>query len=328
MTKGPPEDRGAGHQCDHITAAITPTSIMDDKLLNFMNLIDPEKPVLLAGPTASGKSALAMRIAERTGGAIVNADALQVYACWRVLTARPSEADEAALPHRLYGHVHCDHSYSVGQWLRDLAPLLQAAGPPPVIVGGTGLYFTALTGGLAPIPAIPQKVRAQAMAADPARLLAELDRDDPATARSIDRRNPARIRRAWEVLRATGTGLAAWKARTPPPLLPAENATRLLLNPPKEVLNARIATRFRQMIDQGALDECRRALPDWDPARPSAQAIGAAQLIAHLRGEMPLDAAIAAAITATRRYAKRQRSWFRSRMADWQQPGFSTGNRG
>ena len=277
--------------------------------------ISREAPVLIAGPTASGKSALAMELAARDGRLVVNADALQVYANWRILTARPSAADEAALPHALYGHVAGDQVYSVGHWLRDVTPLLDR---PVVIVGGTGLNFNALTRGLAEVPEVPPEVRAEAdarrAAEGHAALLADLD---PATAARIDRQNPVRIQRAWEVLRATGRGLAAWQADTPAPLLPLAGVEPVVLVPEVDWLNARIDRRFHQMLAEGALDEARANLPGWDPKRPSAKAIGGAELIAHLRGELPLEAAVEAATLASRQYAKRQRTWFRSNMKAW-----------
>lgn len=275
--------------------------------------IPPARPVLIAGPTASGKSALAARIVREGGGVIVNADALQVYANWRVLTARPSEAEEAALPHALYGHVARDQDYSVGHWLRDLAPLLD--GPRPVIVGGTGLYFTALTKGLAEIPATPPQVRAEGDAMELAALIAGLD---AASAERIDLANRARVQRAWEVLRATGRGIADWQADTAPPLLPLEDAEALVLRPDPDWLGHRIDLRFDQMLAGGALEEARMELPHWQPTRPSSRAIGAPELIAHLRGEMTLTEATAAAKLASRQYAKRQRTWFRNRMKAWQ----------
>lgn len=277
--------------------------------------IDPARPVLIAGPTASGKSALAMAIAEATGGVVVNADALQVYADWRVLTARPSEEDEVRVPHALYGHVPGDRAFSVGDWLREVVPFLEAA---PVIVGGTGLYFTALTEGLAEIPEVPDEVRARAMeriaAGDMGTMLGELDAE---TAGRIDRQNPMRVQRAWEVLTATGRGLADWQDETGPPPVPLEGAQALLIDAPRDWLTPRIERRFDLMIKGGALDEARANAPDWHPALPSAKAIGAAELIAHVRGEMTLDAAREAAVIATRQYAKRQRSWFRARMKGW-----------
>ncbi len=276
--------------------------------------ISRERPVLIAGPTASGKSALAMELAARDGRVIVNADALQVYGCWRILTARPSLADEAALTHALYGHVGRAETYSVGHWLRDLSGLLDR---PVVIVGGTGLYFSALTEGLADIPPIPPEIRAGGDALRLADLPAMVAALDPETAARTDLRNPARVQRAWEVQTATGRGLAAWQADTGAPLLPLAQAEALVLRPTVPWLDARIARRFDAMMDEGALDEARAALPGWDPALPSSRAIGAPELIAHLQGELPLGAAVAAAQLASRRYAKRQRTWFRSRMADW-----------
>lgn len=282
-------------------------------------LPDRDRPVLLAGPTASGKSALALSLAQAQGRVIVNADALQVYGMWQILTARPAAQETARVEHLLYGHVERE-PYSVGHWLREVAGVL-ARCPNPVIVGGTGLYFTALTQGLAPIPAIPDAVRAEAgarIARDGAGvLLAELD---AATAARIDTANPARIRRAWEVLRATGRGLAAWQEDTPPPLLPVSRcAAAVVLVPRRDWLATRIDARFDAMIRDGALEELRAVAPRWDSAAPWAQAIGAPELMAHLRGQMSLSDAIDAAKLATRQYAKRQRSWFRNRLSVWQQ---------
>jgi tRNA dimethylallyltransferase len=231
-----------------------------------------------------------------------------------VLTARPSAADEAALPHALYGHVGRDQDWSVGHWLRAVTGLLDR---PVVIVGGTGLYFMALTEGLAEVPPVPAQVRAEADAlrvADFAAMRAGLD---AATAARIDLANPARVQRAWEVLRATGRGLAEWQAATGAPRLPPGAAERLVIRPEVAWLDARIEARFDAMMAAGALDEVRAELPFWSPFRPSARAIGAPDLVAHLRGETGLDAAVAAAKLASRQYAKRQRTWFRSRMTDW-----------
>lgn len=285
------------------------------KFSEVLRALSREAPVLIAGPTASGKSALAMELAARDGRLIVNADALQVYGNWRVLTARPSAADEAALPHALYGHVPRETGYSTGQWLREVSALLQQ---PVVIVGGTGLNFTALTEGLAEVPPVPATVRAEADAlraeGGVAALLAGVD---AATAARIDRQNGARVQRAWEVLRATGRGLAAWQAETPPPLLPLAQVEPVVLRPEVAWLDARIAQRFDQMLLQGALEEVQAELPLWQPALPSSKAIGAPELIAYLRGETTLYEAKLAAVLASRRYAKRQRTWFRSRMGDW-----------
>lgn len=280
------------------------------------------RPLLIAGPTASGKSALALAWAEAVGGSVINADALQVYADWRILTARPDDADLARAPHQLYGHVDAaERDYSVGRWLRELAPLLadaRRARRPVAVVGGSGLYLSALTEGLAPIPPVPPEIRAEAAARGAAALLADLDRGDPDTAGALDRRNPRRVQRAWEVWRATGEGLAAWAARTEPPLLPPADCARVLLTPDRARLHARIAARFERMLRGGALEEVRavraRALA---PDLPAMQALGARPLLEHLEGRRDRADAVDAAIVATRQYAKRQETWFRGRMADW-----------
>ncbi|MBW7057565.1 tRNA (adenosine(37)-N6)-dimethylallyltransferase MiaA [Paracoccus bogoriensis] len=278
--------------------------------------IDPSRHLLIAGPTASGKSALALAVAQAQGGVIVNADALQVWSCWRVLTARPDAAEEARAPHALYGHVTPEQSYSVGDWLRDLAGLV---GQRLIVTGGTGLYLTALTQGLAQIPATPPALRAEADAIlrEPgglARLLADLD---PPTAARIDRRNPARVQRAWEVLRATGRGLSSWQNDTPPPLIPPADCQRILIEADRDWLARRIETRFHAMIRDGALEEVAAMLPHWHPDRQWARAIGAPELAAHLQGRTSLAEAIELAVIATRQYAKSQRIWFRGRMRDW-----------
>jgi tRNA dimethylallyltransferase len=279
--------------------------------------IDPSRHVLIAGPTASGKSALALELARSQGGVIVNADALQVWSCWRVLSARPSAAEEASTPHALYGHRAPGAPYSVGEWLREVAHLL-ALGNRLIIVGGTGLYLSALTEGLAEIPDTPPELRRLAdarLAAQGAEaLFAELD---ARTQAKIDRLNPVRVQRAWEVQAATGQGLADWHANTAPPLLPRAQATALLIEAERDWLAARIDARFEAMVAQGALEEVRAILPIWQPEALWARAIGAPELVAHLRGELSLAAAISAAQAASRQYAKRQRTWFRARMRDW-----------
>lgn len=278
------------------------------------------RPVLIAGPTASGKSALALAIAEHIGGVVVNADALQVHDCWHVLTARPGEADLARAPHALYGHVPAERRHSAGDWLGEVRTLLGGE-RPPVIVGGTGLYLSLLTEGLADIPAIPDEVRtasAQRLAdAGLTALVEDLSRDDPETLARIDTANPMRVQRAWEVLRATGRGLSAWHRSPTRPLLPLAHSLPLLVTCPRERLAERIERRFDWMLASGALEEARALLPRWRPDLPAARAIGARELVAHLKGEMSLAEARAAAIVATRQYAKRQRTWFRARMKDW-----------
>jgi tRNA dimethylallyltransferase len=284
--------------------------------------IDATKPVLIVGPTASGKSGLALKIAAEYGGVIVNGDALQVYGNWRLLTARPSAVEEAQAPHHLYGHIAKEIPYSVGLWLREVAPLLaRKNGQMPIIVGGTGLFFSSLTNGLAAIPDVANDVRQAANekfeSGDIAILLSDLEKYDLRTFSRIDRQNPARIMRAWEVWKSTGRGLTDWHTDAQKPLLPLDQTNAFVLDAPKAWLTPRINQRFGQMLEQGALDECQDNLTGWDPARPSSRAIGAPELMAHLRGEMTLDAAIEAAEIATRQYAKRQRSWFRARMKDW-----------
>jgi tRNA dimethylallyltransferase len=284
--------------------------------LKLLDNISPEQPVLIAGPTASGKSALALELAARQGGTILNADALQVFADWDVLTARPSPADRARAPHALYGHVDFAQPYSVGDWLRALAPYL--AQTRPIIVGGTGLYFRALLEGLADIPATPPQVRNDAMARlDAEGIGALLHEIHPDTRARLDHNNPMRVSRAWEVEHATGRPLHLWQDATPPPLIARADCAAIVLDAPKDWLTPRIAGRFDAMLAQGALEEARAVLPRWDPKLGAAKAIGAPALIAHLRGEMTLDQTRAAAFLSTVQYAKRQRTWFRARMRDW-----------
>lgn len=278
---------------------------------------DLTRPVLIAGPTASGKSSLALAVAMAQDRCVINADAIQVFENWRILTARPSHEDEAKAPHLLYGHVAGDEAYSVGTWLREIAPLL-STNPGPVIVGGTGLYFTALTQGLADIPATPDAIRTQAMArienGETGAMVAELD---PATRARIDTSNPMRVQRAWEVLRATGQGLADWQDTTAPALLPLSDVRAFVMDAPKDWLTPRIEARFDQMLRDGALEEARANLATWDPRAPSAKAIGAADLIALLQGDLTQAEARNRATIATRQFAKRQRTWFRARMSGW-----------
>lgn len=275
--------------------------------------LSAEQPVLIAGPTASGKSALALEIVQAKGGVIVNADASQVYDCWRIITACPSAQEEAAAPHALYRHIAYDAPYSAGHWLRDVAPLL-AKGIRPVIVGGTGLNFMALTQGLADIPATPPEIRAKADAMAPAALLAGVD---PVTRARIDTQNRMRVQRAWEVQQATGRSLSRWQDETPPPLLSAADAICIVMDAPKDWLNDRIAQRFDLMIAGGAMDEITAMSDRYDPALPSCRAIGVPELMACHNGQITAPEARSRAIIATRQYAKRQRTWFRSKMRDW-----------
>ncbi|MFV0383057.1 tRNA (adenosine(37)-N6)-dimethylallyltransferase MiaA [Paracoccus sp. (in: a-proteobacteria)] len=278
--------------------------------------IDPARHLLIAGPTACGKSALALAVARAQGGLIVNADALQIWSCWRILTARPSPGDEAAAPHALYGHIAPDRSYSVGDWLREVRALTDRR---LIVVGGTGLYLTALTQGLAEIPPVPAEIRAggDALLSRPGGLALMLEGLDAPTRNRIDTRNPARVQRAWEVFRATGRGLSDWQDDTPPPLIPPQDSQRLLIAADPDWLADRIAARFLAMMADGVLDEVRAMMPVWDGTRQWARAIGAPELISHLKGETSLPFAIDRAIIATRQYAKSQRNWFRGRMRDW-----------
>ncbi|MCA8879124.1 MAG: tRNA (adenosine(37)-N6)-dimethylallyltransferase MiaA [Rhodobacteraceae bacterium] len=279
--------------------------------------LTPDRPVLLAGPTASGKSSLALAIAEAQGRSVVNADALQVFDGWRILTARPGPEELDRAEHLLYGHRPVDADYSVGAWLREVAPLLTRQ-PAPVVVGGTGLYFSALTEGLAEIPPIDTSVRSAARLklaeGGPEALIAELD---PVTRARIDLANPVRVRRAWEVARQTGRGMADWHAATGAPILPPERAHLLHLVAPKDWLASRIVRRLDAMLADGVLDEARAIAPSWHPRLASAKAIGAAEFVALARGEITEADALARTAVSTRQYAKRQRTWFRRRMASW-----------
>ncbi|MBI6630395.1 tRNA (adenosine(37)-N6)-dimethylallyltransferase MiaA [Pontibaca salina] len=275
--------------------------------------IPSDCPVLIAGPTASGKSALALEIARQAGGVIINADASQVYDCWRVITARPSLQDEAVAPHRLYGHVAFDQPYSVGHWLREVRPILEGA-QRPIIVGGTGLYFAALTEGLAEIPPTPPSIRSDADAMPLDALIAGLD---ARSAARIDLRNRARVQRAWEVRTATGRSLAEWQAHTPPPDLPITATVPLLIEAERDWLNQRILSRFDQMLEQGALDEVAAMDRQFDATLPAFKAIGVPELVAYRRGTCTLDEARARVVISTRQFAKRQRTWFRSRLDKW-----------
>ncbi len=281
--------------------------------------IPADKPVLIAGPTASGKSELALRIAETFGGVIVNADASQVYACWQVISARPSADDEARAPHRLYGHIAYDQDYSTGHWLREVKPFL--SGPQrPIIVGGTGLYFSALTEGMADIPATPSDIRTEADQLTLPDLIRGVDRE---TLAGIDTQNRARVQRAWEVLRATGRGLRDWQNDTPPPVLNIADTVPIVFDVDKQWLLNRINLRFDLMLDTGALQEVKAMRAHYDASLSAFKAIGVPELMAYLDGNMTLEAARERATISTRQFAKRQRTWFRARMKDWNRVDFS-----
>jgi len=284
-----------------------------------------KQAVLIAGPTASGKSALALALAERLGGTIVNADSMQVYAGLRVITARPSAEEEARAPHVLYGHVDPGETYSTGQWLREAAAAIAgitAAGRVPIVVGGTGLYFKALTEGFAAVPPIPADIRdsvRERLARDGvAPLYAELTARDPVTAARLMPLDRSRIARALEVVLATGRSISDWHGEGTEPVLPAERAVRVFVSLERAELVARIEARFGAMLEAGALDEVRAlAARQLDPLLPAMKAHGVPWLIRHLEGEISLDEAASGSIMDTRRYAKRQHTWFRGQMQYW-----------
>jgi tRNA dimethylallyltransferase len=285
---------------------------------------------LIAGPTASGKTALAIEIAEHVGGAVVNADSMQVYRDFRILTARPAPQDEARAPHYLFGHVDAAVNYSVGRWLADFAATLaelDAHGLVPVVVGGTGMYFKAAVHGLSSIPPVPdavrEAVRAAAMGKTPQQLHAELSACDPQTANRLRPTDPQRILRALEVFGATGKPLAVYQASREPPLLDISACRCVFLAPPRAALYARIDQRYENMIAAGALDEVEalrgRGL---DPALPAMRAHGAPHLMAFLNGETCLAEAIERGKSDTRHYARRQFTFARHQLKefDWRTP--------
>jgi tRNA dimethylallyltransferase len=283
------------------------------------------RAVLIAGPTASGKSALALALAGRYGGIVVNADSMQVYRDLRIITARPTPADEARAEHRLYGHVDAAAAYSVGHWIADVARVLDAAAARDqlaILVGGTGLYFKALTRGLAAVPPIPARVRttmrARLAAEGPAALHAELARRDPTGATALRPGDGVRIVRALEVIEATGRPLSQWHSDGMAALVDPARAVKIFLAPERAALKHRIDARFAAMMAAGALEEVRaldaRGL---DPLQPVLKAHGVPWLRRALAGEMPLEEALAAAKRDTWRYTKRQFTWFRHQLPDW-----------
>ncbi len=283
-----------------------------------------KRAILIAGPTASGKSSFALQVARSVDGIIINADALQVYQSWRVLTARPSDAELRQAPHFLYGHIAKTTKYSVGQWLKDVAAVLEKTNRPAIIIGGTGLYFAALTNGLAEIPPIPDAVRRRGdlyrQSQGVAWFCAQLKQHDPDTFAKLDQNNPARLQRAWEVLEATGKGLSHWHAHPALPLVPLENAHAFVINWPVEALNSRIDRRFDMMMQNGALKECEAArMAGFEPDLPANRALGAREIIAALDGKITMQDAVIKAKIITHQFAKRQRTWFRSKMKNWQQ---------
>jgi tRNA dimethylallyltransferase len=285
---------------------------------------DLHTAVLIAGPTASGKSALALDLARERGGVIINADSMQVYRDLRVLTARPTAEEESQVPHRLYGHVAADDAYSVSRWLSDVEAALDEAeqlGLCPIVVGGTGLYFKALTEGLSPVPAVPAEVRARWRSEaerDPAGLHETLRRHDPAMASRLSPADAQRIARALEVIDATGVSLAEWQGRPGRALVAIDRCERMLVVRPRQKLHQRCDWRFDAMMAAGALDEVRALLKlGLSSELPVMRALGVPALAAYLSGRVSLDEAVAQAKTETRRYVKRQQTWARKFMGDW-----------
>ncbi len=279
---------------------------------------------LIAGPTASGKSARALEMARKNGGVIINADSMQVYAILSLLTARPSKDEMAKAPHRLFGHIHPAEPYSTGAWIRDVERFIQEEGlegRPAIFVGGTGLYFRALTEGLSPMPDVPLEIREhwRARLAEEGpdqlhRLLAERDAE---TATRLKPSDGQRIVRALEVLESSGRPISSWQQERTVPLVDAESAEKIVLEPNRQELARRISERFDRMVASGALEEVREiGALDLDPALPAAKAIGVPELSAFLAGEISLEEASERAKAATRQYSKRQMTWFRNQMDD------------
>jgi tRNA dimethylallyltransferase len=286
--------------------------------------------VLIAGPTASGKSALALELARKAGGVVINADSMQVYRDLRIITARPTPEEEALVPHRLYGHVDASVNYSAGAWVADAGTMLAGARAQnrlAVLVGGTGLYFKALTRGLSAVPPIPPEirddVRARLKRDGVEALHAQLARRDPASAQRLKPRDRTRIARALEVVEATGRSLIDWHREGLPPLLPPGQFRALFLAPEREALYARIDARFDTMLKAGALEEVAHlAARKLDSLLPAMKAHGVPGLIRHVQGEITLQEAATIGRADTRHYAKRQFTWFRHQLPefDWTRP--------
>ncbi len=291
--------------------------------------------ILIAGPTASGKSALALGLAQATGGIIINADSMQVYRDLRVLTARPTLAEETQVPHLLYGHVDAGVNFSAGAWTKDAAASLaeaRAQNRLAIFVGGSGLYFKALTRGLSAVPPVPvairEAVRARLERDGVEALHAELALRDPASAERLKPRDRTRIARAFEVVEATGRSLTDWHRDGLPPLLPPGQFNALFLEPDRNQLYARIDARFGAMLKAGALEEVAElAARHLDPLLPAMKAHGVPALIRHLRGEITLEEATEIGRADTRHYAKRQFTWFRHQLPEfeWVKPEAAVG---
>ena len=284
-----------------------------------------QRPILIAGPTASGKSALALALAEHLGGVVINADSMQVYAELRIITARPSREDEAQAPHRLYGHIPAAVAYSVGRYVQDVSAeieLARARNQTAIIVGGTGLYFKVLLEGLSPIPEIPAGVRShwreEANRHGAIALHGQLAVRNPVMAARLRPTDPQRIVRALEVIEATGRSLAEWQDVPSVPIIETARAERFVVAPPRETIVTRADQRFDAMIEAGALEEVERLVAlQLDPTLPAMRALGVAPLAAHLAGKVSLPEAIEASKRETRAYVKRQFTWLRRHMMTW-----------
>jgi tRNA dimethylallyltransferase len=292
--------------------------------------VSKPETILIAGPTASGKSALALALAKKFGAEIINADSMQVYRDLRIITARPSVEEEQRVPHRLYGHVDAAKNFSAGRWCEDAAAALAAtrrAAHAAVVVGGTGLYFNSLTRGIAAVPPIPpairDDVRARLANDGVAALHAELKQRDPAAAARLMPNDRARVTRALEVVLVTGRSLLDWHEDNKPPGLDAVGAAKIFLMPERDELLRRIDARFDAMMAAGALEEVRAlAARKLNPNLPAMKAHGVPWLVRHLRGEITREQAVEEAKRDTRRYTKRQATWFRNQLPDftWVEP--------